>query len=479
MKSDREKSLLKNTFIITIGKICTQLITFFLLPLYTSILTTAEFGLVDLLNTLVMLLIPIVTFQVEQAVFRFLIDCRDNEERKNTIISSSIYSVILQCILFTFLYLICSFFINNEYKIYLLLNVIAYIFSSLLLQIARGIGDNKLYSLGSFISASFTIIFNVLLLVIFKLGAIGMLLGTFIGQAVLILFILWKLNIINILLKNKLNKKIVLELWKYSFPLIPNALSWWIFNASDRVIVSAILGVSLNGILAAASKFSTVYITIYNIFSMSWTESVSVNINDDDIENYFNNIFDFVIRIFVSLALGIVAFMPFVYSLLINENYAFGYKIVPILVYASFFNVIVGMESSLYIAKKKTKQVASTSIVSAILNIIIHLALINYIGLYAAAISTFSSFFIMSIYRFFDLRKNVLKIKFNKFVMLSSIFVISIVTFIYYCNSIILQMIGILLSVIFAIVLNKKLLLTIYLKFKEGEKNVKRFVKEK
>ena len=73
---DREKKLAKNTVILTIGKLCTQLITFFLLPLYTAVLSTEEYGTVDLLNTLVSLLLPIVTFQIEQAVFRFLIEIR-------------------------------------------------------------------------------------------------------------------------------------------------------------------------------------------------------------------------------------------------------------------------------------------------------------------------------------------------------------------------------------------------------------------
>ena len=82
----REGKLAKNTFVLALGKICTQLITFFLLPLYTSILSVEEFGIVDLLNTLVSLMLPIVTFQVEQAVFRELIDCRENNERKKKII---------------------------------------------------------------------------------------------------------------------------------------------------------------------------------------------------------------------------------------------------------------------------------------------------------------------------------------------------------------------------------------------------------
>ena len=71
------KQLLKNTIIVTIGKISTQLITFLLLPVYTAILTKEEYGVVDLLNTLVGLFLPIVTLQVEQGLFRYLIDYRN------------------------------------------------------------------------------------------------------------------------------------------------------------------------------------------------------------------------------------------------------------------------------------------------------------------------------------------------------------------------------------------------------------------
>lgn len=79
---NREKVLIKNTVIITIGKVCTQMISFFLLPIYTAILSTEEYGVVDLMNTLVSLLLPIITLQIEQALFRFLVDNRNNLEEK-------------------------------------------------------------------------------------------------------------------------------------------------------------------------------------------------------------------------------------------------------------------------------------------------------------------------------------------------------------------------------------------------------------
>ena len=73
------KELAKNTVIISIGKICTQAVGFLLLPLYTGILSTGDYGAVDLIITYTSLLIPIFTMQLEQAVFRFVIDVRGND----------------------------------------------------------------------------------------------------------------------------------------------------------------------------------------------------------------------------------------------------------------------------------------------------------------------------------------------------------------------------------------------------------------
>lgn len=452
---NREKQLVKSTIIITIGKICTQLITFLLLPLYTGILSTEEYGIVDLLNTLVSLLLPIVTFQVEQAMFRELIEVRNNENKKTEIISTGIISVILQCFLFLVLFAIISPFVNNDYKLFLATNVITYIFLSLFQQIARGLGDNKRYAIGSFLSAFFTIIFNVLFIAIIRLGATGLLLGTMLGQLLSIIYLFISLKLYKYIEIHKYKKTIIKKLWKYSIPLIPNAISWWVFNASNRVITSSFLGVGQNGILAAALKFSSVFITFYNIFNMSWTESISISINDNDIESYFNKMFNIMLRLFTALGIGIIACMPFVFPIMINEKFSSGYGLVPLSILGSLFNVVVGLISVIYVAKKNTKAIANTSIISAILNIIINIALIKFVGLYAAVIATFIAFFTMSIYRMHDIRKKYFKIKIDKSLLIKTVIILLIILPIYYINSLYLNIFALLLAILFAWDLNK------------------------
>lgn len=451
----REKNLAKNTIIITIGKICTQLITFFLLPLYTGILSTEEYGAVDLLNTLVSLLLPIVTFQVEQAVFRELIEVRGKKDKESRIISSAVITVIFQCIVYLIIFALISPFINNHYKFFLATNVVANIFLSLLLQIARGFGDNKKYAFASFISALSTIIFNVLFLVVIKLGANGMLLGTMLGQIVATIYLFISLKLYKYLKVKDYKKEVIKSLWKYSLPLIPNAISWWVFNASDRVIASAFLGVDQNGILAASLKFSAVFITFYNIFNMSWTESISIAIKDADVSDYFNKMFNIVLRLFTAMGIGMIACMPFVFPIMINEKFSAGYGLIPISIVGSLFNVIVGLISVIYVAEKNTKAIASTSIVSAIINIIVHLALIKFIGLYAAVISTFVAFFVMSIYRLMDASKRYFKIKIDMKFIIQSLIALIFVFVSYYINNINLNVFVVLFAVLFAIYINK------------------------
>lgn len=452
---NREKNLAKNTIIITIGKVCTQLITFFLLPLYTGILSTEEYGIVDLLNTLVSLLLPIVTFQVEQAVFRELIEVRGKKDKESRIISSAVITVIFQCIVYLIIFVLISPFINNHYKFFLATNVVANIFSSLLLQIARGFGDNKKYAFASFVSALSTIIFNVLFLVVIKLGANGMLLGTMLGQIVATIYLFISLRLYKYLKVKDYKKEVIKSLWKYSLPLIPNAISWWVFNASDRVIASAFLGVDQNGILAASLKFSTVFITFYNIFNMSWTESISIAIKDDDVDVYFNKMFNIILRLFTAMAVGMIACMPFIFPIMINHKFSSGYVLVPISIIGSLFNVVVGLISVIYVAKKNTKAIANTSIVSAIINIIIHLVLIKFIGLYAAVISTFVAFFIMSIYRLVDISNKYFKINLDIKFIFESLFALLFVFICYYINNLYLNIFCIIFAMFFAIYINK------------------------
>ena len=75
MKSDlRNKYLLKNTIIFFIGNFGSKILQFLLVPFYTNILSTSEYGTLDLINVINMVLIPLITFNISESIMRFSMD---------------------------------------------------------------------------------------------------------------------------------------------------------------------------------------------------------------------------------------------------------------------------------------------------------------------------------------------------------------------------------------------------------------------
>ena len=451
----REETLFKNTLIVAIGQICTKFINFFLLPLYTAVLTTEEYGIVDLLNTYISLIIPLAFFQMNQSIFRHLIDVRQDDNEKKKFITTCLCTVLIQSVLYLIVYLFVSMFISNEYKYFLATNVVATMLSDILLQITRGLGDNKTYSEGCIISGAGTFILNIFLIVVFKFGAYGILISTLIANILCSFFIFWKKKIYKYISFNYFKGSYLKKLWKYSIPLVPNQVSWWIINISDRTIITYVLGVAVNGIYSAANKFSAICTALFNIFNMTWSESASLHINDKDSSKFFSNIVNITIKMFVSLCFGMIAVMPFGFKYLITgEGFSDAYYQIPILLIATIFNIIVSLLGSIYVALKKSNEIAKTSIYSAIINIVTNIIMIRFIGLYAASLSTLIAFLLMSIYRFIDVQKYV-KIKLEKKFLVVSILIMPIILITYYLKNNVLSILSLLLTIIFAIYFNK------------------------
>lgn len=458
---DKEKELVKNTAIITFGKICTQLVSFLLLPLYTAVLSTAEYGTVDLVITYSTLLLPFVTLALEQALFRFLIDVRDDKDKESSYISTTVFtSLLFTCIVFTILFLIYCI-TNNELFLYFGLVLVGSVMSAVSLQISRGLGDNVGYTLGSTVSAIVQILCNVLFLTIFKLGAPGMMLASFIGSILCGVVLFIRCNFKSYIYLSHIDKNAFHELARYSIPLIPNQLSWWALNASDKVIVQFVLGVAGNGLVAVANKFSGVYIQFSNIFNISWTESVALHINDDGAEQFISNTINLVFRLFLCACCGIIVCMPFAFPIMINEQYNEAYGLIPIFMLASLFNVVVSLYGVIYVAYKKTVEIAKTAIYAAMLNMVSHLVLIRFVGIYAAALSTMIGYGGMAIYRYFHSRKYI-TIKFDNITLFISVIMVTLSLSSYYSGAKTVQILAFLIIVILCFALNKDMIKKIY-----------------
>lgn len=431
----REKELAHNTIIIFIGKICTQSLSFLLLPLYTSILSTQEYGTTEIYATCQMLIICVLFAQIEQAVFRFIIDNRTRQDGKETIISTTLAFFLFQTMLLLLLFIFAVRFTDIEYGGLLLLNTIGSALSAVFLQTARGLGDNTGYAKGSFICAGFTMAFHVYLITVVKAGAAGILLGNFCGYLISSVYLFFRLRFYGYLHIRRIRMTELKELLGYSLPLVPNALSWWLVSASDRIIVSLFLGSSMSGILSVSQKFSTVYSNMYTMFNMAWCESASVHMGEQDQGEFFRNVITNAFYLFSSIALGIIAVMPFLFKLLVRGAYEPAFYQIPIYLLSAFFNVIQGLYSVVYIALKKTKKLAKSTVMAAVINLAVNLALIGRLGLYAASISSVVSYAVISMFRYRDVNQYI-GVRLEKKAVIMTVLAFTVVFASYYLGSV-------------------------------------------
>ncbi len=429
----REKSLIKNTAIITVGKICTQLISFLLLPLYTAVLTTQEYGTVDVFNTYIALVLPLATLMVEHGAFRYLVTHEDQKDIKQ-IVSSSLFVVVIMNIAFVLLSLILFKFYNNYYKYYLIPLLVSGSLQTWGLQIARGFKRLEIYSIGSFISALLTILLNVIFITLLGIGARGMLIANAIGNMVAVIYIFIALRLFSFISFSGFDKDVANEMLKYSTPLIPNTLSLWAINSSDRAVVNVFLGESSNGILAVSHKFPSFVFSCYSVFQIAWHEYGALHWNEPDGKQLIEHIMEVAFKMFSCISITCMAILPLIYRVMVpNPEYSKGYVTIPIYMAAVIFNIAIGLTGVVYVANKNTTEIAKTTIIAGIINIVVHIILIRKIGLYASALSTLIAYIIAFILRYKSIQKYIrLKIDYGFVIIITLVF--AAVTIVYYYN---------------------------------------------
>ena len=455
---NKKKQLAKNTIIIFFGKVCTQLISFFLLPLYTSYLITSEYGLVDLIQTYVTLFVPIITLELEMSIFRYLIESRGKDKEETKLISNNFYVLLIALTIFTILFLIVTSFIKIPLRFIILVDIIVCVLSGNFLQISRGLGKIMDFSISCILTGITTVISNIILICFCGMQAEGMIISMALANFVCSLYLFIRLKLYKKINFKLVDKKLLKEMYKYSIPLVPNGISWWVVNVSDRSIISIVLSASANGIYAISNKFPTIISSLTGIFNLSWSESASIHIHSEDRDEFFSEISNTILKLFVSLGSGMIACLPFVFPIMINKQYNEAYTYIPPLVLACVFNVMICIYSQIYLALKMSKKVASTTIMGAIINILVNVCLIKVIGLHAASISTAISYFAMMAYRHIDIKKYI-NIKLEKGLITKSILILVFSIVLYYINNLYLNILNLIVVCIYALISNKKFLM--------------------
>ncbi len=458
---DKKKELVQNTIILTVGKICIHCVSFFLLPLYTSVLDTSEYGIFDLLITYSTIIIPIVNWQLDQGLFRFLIDYRTEPEKQAELFSTSLAATLVHAAVYILLFILLKPLIQIPYAYFLLIYVVLNLFSMLLQQLMWGLGDYKKYAMSAIISAVTVILLNIVTLTVFHMGVAGLLWSYLLSQAGLSIYIFLAAKVWRYCSFRKVNLQLLKNLYGYATPLVPNSLAWWAATASDRVVISKVLGIAANGIYTVANKFPSLFINFYNTVNLSWVEWVSLHFHEPDRDDFLSETVTQMFRLFASLCFAVAAAMPLLYEVMIHDNYREGYNQVILLLYAMLLRVLLGLYSSVYVAQKKTKVIACTTLATAVINLSCVMILVRSIGLYAGAISSIAAFGTMFLACYIDVNRCV-KMRIDHGTVFSTLLVGTVLLFTYYSHSAALHILAALVVATYAVIVNRGLIKYLY-----------------
>lgn len=384
----KDKSLLKNLGIFTIGSFGSNILSFLMVPLYTAVLNTAEYGSVDLVTSTAALLTPILLLSIQDATLRFGMDPK---YKKEDVLSTSI-NVIFKgtLVLLVGLVLVCILNLVNISKIYFAFLFVFFVLGALnniLNLYLKAKNKASVIAVSGILCTMITCSSNVLLLVVFKCGIIGYMVSNTMGifiQVVYQLVVGRAYKDIHIRNYTDLSEPMI----KYSSPLIANSISWWINSASDRYILTWLRGVSANGIYTVSYKIPTILSIFQNIFFNAWSISAIAEFDENDTDGFIGT--NYSMYSFVSLIVcsGLLIINIPLSKFLYRGSYFAAWQCVPFLLLGTVFSGISQFEGSLFAATKNTKQVAKTTVIGATVNTICNFVFIFYLGPIGAALAT-------------------------------------------------------------------------------------------
>ena len=269
-------------------------------------------------------------------------------------------------------------------------------FYSLLTQFAKGCEAVKQMAIAGIISTICLVGTNILLLLVFKLGVTGFFIASCASQLIPAIYLAARLKIWNYT-HLKINKQVQAEVLKYSAPLVLTAVGWWVNSASDKYVVSFLIGVSANGLLSVAYKIPTILNTIQQLFLQAWQISAVKEYNADS-KAFYQETFQILDALMSLLALGLILTTRILAHALYAKDFFVAWKYVPFLLISSVINTASGYLGAILSAKKDSKTMGESAVISAIANTVMNIVFVKLFGVQGATIATaLSSFLIFAI----------------------------------------------------------------------------------
>lgn len=412
----RSTYLSKNIFLFGISSFGPKILAFLMVPLYTNYLTTADYGIGDIISTTASLTLPLIALCIESAILRFSFEHDINQD---TVLSNGLY-VFSKGILFVGLLVACVAIIplieiDVSYLLAFFLMILSTGLYDILSNYARGVERVGCMVEMSLITTGISCLLNILFLVVLNFGLNGYLVANYLGTLIAVIWGIIRLKIWKHFHISSISKPVMSKMKKYSFPLVFNRIGWWLNSSLDKYIITWILGATSNGIYTVAYKIPTMLVACSDVFTQAWQLSAIKEYDADDRNVFVTEMYELYNGFLVMCCSGLMVLtIPLAYILFAKDFFQ-AWQYVPALMISFLFGGLSGFLGSIFMAEKDTKIFTYSTIIGATVNAILNVILVYLIGVMGAAVATLISNVVIWGVRLFHSRKYVsIKVNYYK-----------------------------------------------------------------
>lgn len=430
LQQNRTTRFLKAIGLYAIGNLGSKLITFLMVPLYTYYVNASDYGFYDICLTLIFFAIPFMTLQMRDGAFRFLVDA-DDDKRRSIVITFAYRVMFVSSIVAIIVGGCVEMFVSVQYLWLAILLLIVMSFYEVVVQITRGLGNTVSFVGAGIISSLGIGVFSVVFVVFFDMGIEGVFIANILARVVALGYIEIKDRIICRYLVAKPDYGTIRnEILKYTLPLIPGLVFWWIIGSTDRLFIEHYLGLSANGLYAVAFRLVSVLQVLATIFYQAWQETALRQYDSDDRDKFFSDMFNNYLYVLLCVSIVFVFSLRMCYGWLVSAEFSTSAQyLYPMAVSLVLFALVAFMDMG-YQCAKDTKRTLPAIILAAVINLVLNFTLIRYIGLWGVVTTSIVTYLVLLVYRIYDMRR-YFKLRLYKRSMIPV--VLLLVGFVLYC----------------------------------------------
>ena len=401
-KPSEYKYLAGNIALFSISNFVSKILVFLLVPFYTNVLSTGDYGIADVMQTTLLLLVPALTINMGEAALRFGIDRAD---KRGEILRIGVKYVAMASLAVALVSGLACIFAGHDLRWYLFLFIFLFMTNCLyefLILFFQGCEQVKIVVVGSVFSTIVLITCNIVFLLFVKIGLNGYLLSqmlAFLSASVLMLILGHKMMPAVVTIRRDINdeadRTFEKELISYGVPMIAYSTGSWINNAADRYLVSLIKGVAVNGVYGVAYKIPAILTVFQRIFAQAWQMSATKSYTAENSKEFFSVMYNAYNTFMVTGCAFLILTVRFVAAFMFKKDFYMAWQYVPPLLISVVFGALTGFLGSICLAYKDSKAMGFATGTGAVINIVLNLILIPGHSAMGAAVATGLSYFVM------------------------------------------------------------------------------------